>query len=132
MSSAILRLAFLVVVAVGTVAQTEIPCARTYTVRPGDTCDAIAADQGVSSWRRPIPAPSTKIARISFRVRQVICLQRVCLDCNDVHVVAAGDTCTSIADEAGITVPTLEANNPNIAANCDIRAGQVLCVAQSL
>ncbi|KDQ28621.1 hypothetical protein PLEOSDRAFT_1038797, partial [Pleurotus ostreatus PC15] len=146
--------------AVGTVAQTEIPCARTYTVRPGDTCDAIAADQGVSSFQLAASNSCTinedctnifpgQASMSTFT--GVICLQRVCLDCNDVHVVAAGDTCTSIADEAGITVPTLEANNPNIAPNCDIRAGQVsvnphllivspdgttmlqvLCVAQSL
>lgn len=132
MSSAILRLAFLVVVAVGSVAQTEIPCARTYTVRPGDTCDAIAAAQGVSSFQLAA-SNSCTINEDCTNIfpGQVICLRRICLDCNDVHVVAAGDTCTSIADEAGITVPTLEANNPNLGPGCDIRAGQVLCVAES-
>lgn len=55
----------------------------------------------------------------------MICLQRVCLDCDNVHVVADGDTCTSITDEAGISVATLVANNPNLGPDCNIRTGQV-------
>ncbi|KAF9494488.1 hypothetical protein BDN71DRAFT_982189 [Pleurotus eryngii] len=101
---------------VSAVAQTQIPCARPFTVRPGDTCDGISAEQGVSSFQE-----------------QVICLQRVCLGCNDVHVVVDGNTLPSIADRAGISVATLIANNPNLGPDCNLLfPGEVLCVGESL
>ncbi|KAF9493859.1 hypothetical protein BDN71DRAFT_1449732 [Pleurotus eryngii] len=133
MTSSILRLAFLAAVAVCTVAQMQIPCARPFTVRSGDTCDGISAEQGVSSFQLAasnfgvINANCTNISP-----GQVICLRRECLDCNNVHVVAQGDSCTSIADAARISVATLVANNPNLGPNCNLLfPGEVVCVADS-
>ncbi|KAL4259537.1 hypothetical protein AB1N83_009701 [Pleurotus pulmonarius] len=119
--------------AVCTLAQMQIPCARPFTVRAGDTCDGISAEQGVSSFQLAasnfgvINADCTNIFP-----GQVICLRRVCLDCNNVHVVAEGDSCTSIANAAQISVGTLVANNPNLGPVCNLLfPGEVVCVANS-
>ncbi|KDQ28625.1 hypothetical protein PLEOSDRAFT_27036, partial [Pleurotus ostreatus PC15] len=88
------------------------PCARPFTVRPRDTCDGISAEQGLAS--------------IDIYPTNVICLPPVCLGCNSVRVVADGDTCTTIADNAGISVGTLVANNSNLGPDCNrLCPGQV-------
>lgn len=48
------------------------------------------------------------------------------MDCNTVHVVESGDFCAGIAGEAGISVDTLLANNPNVNSGCtNIAIGEV-------
>ena len=57
---------------------------------------------------------------------QEICLGIAGQDCQLTHVVVADDTCVTIAAEAGTTLNTLLANNPNVDANCDnIYPGEV-------
>ena len=47
-------------------------------------------------------------------------------DCDEVHVVAEGDFCASIAAAADIELSTLLANNPNVDADCtNIGIGEV-------
>ncbi|KDQ26319.1 hypothetical protein PLEOSDRAFT_30066 [Pleurotus ostreatus PC15] len=94
----------------------QIPCARPFTVRSGDTCDGISAEQGVSSFQ---------LAASNFGVIDANCTnifpgQATCLNCNNVRVVAPGDSCTSIANAAGISVATLVANNPNLGPTCNL------------
>lgn len=132
MSSAILRLALLAVAAVGAVAQSQIPCVRSYTVQPGDTCDGISANEGVSTFQLAASNPGINNDCSNIFPSQVICLRRACLSCSTVHVVAPGDTCTSIASAAGISVPTLIASNPNLDSGCtNVYPGEVLCVESS-
>ncbi|KAF4574274.1 hypothetical protein EYR36_005607 [Pleurotus pulmonarius] len=122
MTSAILRLAFLAAAAASVVAQMQIPCARPFTVRSGDTCDGISAEQGVSSFQ----LSASNFGVIDANCTNIFPGQRACLNCNNVHVVSGTDTCTSIANTAGISVATLVANNPNLGPNCNLLfAGEV-------
>jgi hypothetical protein len=50
---------------------------------------------------------------------QPLCLGIIGKDCTTTHVVASGDSCSSIAQAAGITFSLLLGNNPNIDDNCD-------------
>ena len=47
-------------------------------------------------------------------------------DCDTVSPIQSGDSCSSIATAANITMATLIANNPNVNANCsNIYPGEV-------
>ena len=57
---------------------------------------------------------------------QNLCLGLVGEDCDTVAPVQSGDSCSSIATAANITMATLIANNPNVNANCsNIYPGEV-------
>jgi hypothetical protein len=57
---------------------------------------------------------------------QNLCLGLVGEDCDTVVPVQSGDSCSSIATAANITMATLIANNPNLNANCtNIYPGEV-------
>ncbi|KAL4258904.1 LysM domain-containing protein [Pleurotus pulmonarius] len=132
MSSVVLRLAFLAAAAVGVVAQSQIPCVRSYTVQSGDTCDGISANEGVSTFQLAASNPGINSDCSNIFPSQEICLRRACLSCSTVHVVESGDTCTSIASNAGISIPTLIASNPNLDSGCtNVYPGEVLCVESS-
>ncbi|KAJ8519996.1 hypothetical protein ONZ45_g3143 [Pleurotus djamor] len=123
----------LALTAVSTLAQVQIPCARPFTVSSGDTCDQIAAAEGISTFQ--ILASNFGIINSdcsNIFPNQVICLRRACLDCSTIHVVQEGDSCSAIASAAGISVPTMIGSNPNLDAGCtNIYPGEVLCVASS-
>ncbi|PPQ78502.1 hypothetical protein CVT25_011842 [Psilocybe cyanescens] len=107
------------------------PCARNYTVQPGDFCDKISAQQNVSTFQlASVNSGKIDAACDNLTVGEVLCLGLVGEDCTNVHVVVAGDTCASIALQAGISTATVLANNPNVNADCsNIGIDEVLCVA---
>ena len=57
---------------------------------------------------------------------QLLCLGLDGQDCTTVAVIQAGDSCSAIADNAGIPVTTLLVNNPNVNSECsNIYPGEV-------
>lgn len=123
--------AFVTLASLATVkAQTGGSCTRFYEVKSGDFCDKIAAEQGVSSFQVAAANVGTINAACSnLFVGQIICLARTSLNCSPVVVVESGNTCTSIATQAGITFADVLNNNPNVNPNCsNIFPGLVLCV----
>ena len=57
---------------------------------------------------------------------KLLCLGITGQDCDVVSVVASGDSCTTIADAAGIPLSTLLNNNPNVNSQCsNIYPGEV-------
>ncbi|KZV76394.1 carbohydrate-binding module family 50 protein [Peniophora sp. CONT] len=121
--------AFALFVAQGVEAQVD-NCARNYTVHLGDVCDTIAAQQGVSSYQLESVNNATINADCSnLALGMPLCLALVGKDCQPVHVVESGDTCTSVAEAAGTTVATMVANNPNLGSDCTaLYPGLVVCV----
>ncbi|KAI0317179.1 hypothetical protein OF83DRAFT_173397 [Amylostereum chailletii] len=129
-------------------------CDRTYTVISGDTCDEISAKERVSTCVHPLlsfkPPLTWPWSYFSYQlttanpgvinagcsnlfVGEVLCLGLAGQDCTTVAVVQDGDTCVSIANEAGIALNTLLANNPNVNAQCtNIGVGEVLCTAATI
>ncbi|KJA16071.1 hypothetical protein HYPSUDRAFT_47701 [Hypholoma sublateritium FD-334 SS-4] len=108
----------------------QAACARNYTVQPGDFCDEISAAQNVSTFQlASVNSAIIDPACDNLQVGEVLCLGLVGQDCTDVHVVASGDACDTIASQAGINTTVLLANNPNVNAACsNIYPGEVLCV----
>ncbi|KAF8876142.1 hypothetical protein BD779DRAFT_1475747 [Infundibulicybe gibba] len=112
-------------------AQAQGNCARTYTVKAGDTCASITATQGVSRAQLDSANPG-KINNdcSNIVVGQTLCLGLVGNDCQTVHVVTPGETCATIAAGAGISFDTLRANNANVNSDCsNIFPGEALCIA---
>ncbi|KAI0809192.1 hypothetical protein BC629DRAFT_1590264 [Irpex lacteus] len=109
-------------------------CARNYTVVPGDFCDAISAKENVSSFQLALVNKGVvDSACDNLFPGEVICLGTTGQDCTTNHVIQSGDTCTSIADAAGISFGTLLANNKNVDNACDnIFPGEVLCTASDV
>ncbi|KAK7688036.1 hypothetical protein QCA50_008406 [Cerrena zonata] len=109
-------------------------CARTYTVRSGDFCEAISASQHVSTFQLAnVNKGIIDVGCDNLFAGEVLCLGITGQDCQTVHVVQGGETCDSIAANAGINEALLAANNPNIDKNCDnLGSGEVLCTAWSL
>ncbi|KAG2064198.1 hypothetical protein BDR04DRAFT_1235224 [Suillus decipiens] len=104
-------------------------CARSVTVQPGDTCDSISAKYHVSTYqlakvnKKTINPPCTDLV-----AGEVICLGIKGHDCYVTQVVQPEDTCQKIANEAGIPIKKLLANNPNINTDCtNLYSGEVLC-----
>lgn len=122
--------AFVALASLATVKAQNGACIRTYEVKPGDVCDKIAASQGVSTFQ-VIAANVGVIDSFCSNLfpSQIICLARTDLNCSPVVVVQPGNTCNSIAVQAGISPSDLARNNPNISTGCtNIYPGLVLCV----
>ncbi|KAF5367280.1 hypothetical protein D9615_010465 [Tricholomella constricta] len=105
-------------------------CGRTYTVVPGDTCDAISVAQNVSTYQLAVNNPTVNAACDNLFIDQVLCLGIEGQDCSTVRLVVEGDSCGAILSDAGITLDVLRANNPNVDEGCtNIYPGEVLCTA---
>ncbi|TFK33715.1 hypothetical protein BDQ12DRAFT_690789 [Crucibulum laeve] len=125
LSTAVVSLFFVA----GVHAQVASNCTRTYTVQAGDVCDLISAAQGVSTFQlATVNAGVINSDCTNLFVDEVICLATDSQDCSPVHTVATGDTCFDIAVAAGITIPDVVAQNPNVTPDCNIYPGEVLCV----
>ncbi|KIL59766.1 carbohydrate-binding module family 50 protein [Amanita muscaria Koide BX008] len=121
------------------VAQTGLAaqCSRGYTVKEGDICDSISAANQVSTYQLAVINKGVIDAGCTNLVPgQTLCLANVGEDCNNIHVVALGDDCESVQNQAGINSTLLYHNNPQINENCsNIYVGEarflhfVLCVA---
>ncbi|VDC08034.1 unnamed protein product [Peniophora sp. CBMAI 1063] len=105
-------------------------CARNYTVHLGDTCNSIADAQGVSTYQLQTVNNGTITPNCgNLALGMPLCLAVEGEDCQPVHTVVDGDTCTGVADAAGTTVGTLVANNPNLGSDCTaLYPGLVVCV----
>ncbi|KAF7358651.1 Non-Catalytic module family EXPN protein [Mycena sanguinolenta] len=52
--------------------------------------------------------------------------------CTSTYTVVSGDTCTTIASKTGVSIATIEADNPSINSACtNLQIGQVLCLSGS-
>ncbi|KAF9000448.1 hypothetical protein BDQ17DRAFT_1359634 [Cyathus striatus] len=124
-------LALTAVFAVAVKSQTSPSCTRNYSVRLGDYCDLISAQQNVSTYQlATVNAGIINADCSNLFLREVLCLGLEGQDCDQVSVVQEGDSCWAIATAASITVDTLLDNNPNVATDCsNIYPGEVLCVA---
>ncbi|TCD71388.1 hypothetical protein EIP91_010094 [Steccherinum ochraceum] len=106
-------------------------CDREYTVQENDFCDKISAAQNVSTFQlaevnKAVIDPLCD----NLHEGEVICLGVEGQDCTTVHVIAEGEFCFEIAGNAGISLDTLLANNPNVNSDCsNIGVGEVLCTA---
>jgi LysM repeat protein len=98
---------------------------RTYTVKPGDTCQTIAATYRVATGTLTIinallPDCSNLLSD------QKLCLPQAC----DTYLVRQGDTCASIAASFGLTIASLIAYNPAINGGCtNLIAGTNICLS---
>ncbi|CCO32813.1 hypothetical protein BN14_06876 [Rhizoctonia solani AG-1 IB] len=100
---------------------------KTYTVKSGDTCQAIAAAQSVGT-NDLISINSILPGCTSIWVGQVLCLPQTC----QTYTVKSGDTCTTIvnARAADMTYAQLLNWNPTIDAWCsNLIAGNNICVS---
>ncbi|KAF5361125.1 hypothetical protein D9758_009073 [Tetrapyrgos nigripes] len=114
--------------------QSQTQCARSYTVRSGDLCDAISAAQHASTFQLANANQGVINADCSnLAVGMPLCLGDLGKDCSTVTVVKSGDECATIANKAGIPLATLLHNNPNVDADCsNIYPGEVLCTSGQL
>ncbi|KAH8112812.1 hypothetical protein DFH11DRAFT_1511170 [Phellopilus nigrolimitatus] len=116
------------------VAAQEPNCARNYTVQLGDTCDLISAANNVSTFQLAFVNADTVNADCSnLALGEPLCLGVTGQDCNITHVVASGDSCSSIDSAAGIPIDTLLANNKNVFSDCsNVYPGEVSTVSMTL
>ncbi|KAI9507810.1 hypothetical protein F5148DRAFT_980821 [Russula earlei] len=113
-------------------AQARAGCSRNGTVQVNDTCDILAARDGVSTSQTPTRSAVDSQCDNIFPGEN-LCLGLIGQDCTNVTKVQPGDSCVGIARAAGIPVPTLLANNPNIDSQCfNIYSGEVLCTASQI
>ncbi|TFK47429.1 hypothetical protein OE88DRAFT_1738720 [Heliocybe sulcata] len=130
------RLTFAATVAFATMSALaqNVTCSRFYTVASGDTCDAISAKEGVSTYQLAFVNQGTIDATCqNLYVGESLCLGIVGQDCGSVHVFYSGDSCTEVEDSTGVSLSTLLANNPNINAGCtNVYPGEVICTANTI
>jgi len=109
-------------------------CSRTYTIKEGDTCDKISAENNVSTYQLGllndnIIDPDCK----NLHHGDDICIGTLGEDCETTYVVGLGDTCLGIQEAWGINSTILYANNPQINEECDnIYVGEVLCTSETV
>ncbi|KAK7042981.1 hypothetical protein VNI00_008718 [Paramarasmius palmivorus] len=105
-------------------------CTKSYTVKSGDNCDAIAAAQGVSSYQ--ITHLNGQNVCSLLQIDQVLCLADTTYDCQPVYVVKSGDFCFSIADSHGISIAQFLADNPQLDPDtCPVYPGLSVCVSST-
>ncbi|KAF7342671.1 hypothetical protein MSAN_02024900 [Mycena sanguinolenta] len=111
-------------------------CSPTYTVKPGDTCSAIATAKGLTLAELYSYNPSINSGCTNLAIGEVLCLGPGVGSggtCTQTYTVKSGDTCSAIAAHFGLTVSQLLALNPSISSGCtNLAIGQVLCVASAI
>ncbi|KAG8720994.1 hypothetical protein FRC08_016464 [Ceratobasidium sp. 394] len=101
-------------------------CTKTYTVKSGDNCQAIASSNSISFYQLTYLNPSMNCNLLS--IGQSLCLTASQYNCQPIYTVKSGDTCSAIATANKITVDQIIANNPNVGSTCAISVGLSLCV----
>lgn len=96
-------------------------CVRNYTAQPGDTCNSIALANNVSTddlmWVNGMFGwCDDRNLRMTGRRRGPICIPEPC----PIHKIEYGDTCDSIADMYGISMPDLLGWNRLFDDDCEI------------
>ncbi|PPR00072.1 hypothetical protein CVT24_008974 [Panaeolus cyanescens] len=114
-------------------------CTRSYTVKEGDYCDKISATQGVSTFQlAAVNAGTINDECTNLLPGQELCLGNTGEDCTTTYTVVADDTCSGIAEAAGLNSTILFLNNPQINSECDnIYIGEVgfrfvLCTSKTV
>ncbi|KAI0653868.1 hypothetical protein C8Q70DRAFT_1032745 [Cubamyces menziesii] len=108
-------------------------CSRFFQVSSGETCDGISALTSTPSFQLLLNNPSINADCSNLTPGETLCLGLVGQDCTVVHIVQPGDICVNIANEAGIPLSTLLANNPNVNSACsNLEVGEVLCAANQI
>ncbi|EJD43563.1 hypothetical protein AURDEDRAFT_114630 [Auricularia subglabra TFB-10046 SS5] len=111
-----------------TAAPTTTGCTRTYTVKSGDNCNAIAVAQGVSLYQ--LQLLNIANACNNLQIGQVLCLASTSYNCQPVYTVQSDDTCSNIATSHGISLATFLADNPNLdPSTCPLQVGLSVCVS---
>jgi len=105
-------------------------CARSYTIKEGDWCDKISAEQNVSTFQLAAINPQINAACDNLAIGESLCLGTAGQDCNTTYPVQAGDTCEKIASVFWVNTTILYLNNPQINSDCsNIYVGEVLCTS---
>jgi len=116
-------------------------CTKTYTVVPGDYCNLIAGNFGLTLDQLRALNPALDAACDLF-VGDVLCVSdtpstttsstvpTATPTCVQTYTVVPGDYCYKIATQFGITLDQLRSYNPSLDAACDLFVGDVLCVQQ--
>jgi len=108
-------------------------CSRSYTVKAGDICDTISANNQVSTYQLAAINPSIDAGCDNLLPGETLCLGTDGADCSDTYLVTADDICETVAAKNNINTTILMVNNPNINDGCtNIYPGEVLCVADFL
>ncbi|QRV91840.1 LysM domain protein [Ceratobasidium sp. AG-Ba] len=103
-----------------------ITCTKTYSVKSGDNCQAIASANSISYYQLTYLNPSMNCNALS--IGQSLCLTSAQYSCQPIYTVKSGDTCSAIATANSITVNQIITNNPNVGSSCAISVGLTLCV----
>ncbi|KAF5337649.1 hypothetical protein D9758_013017 [Tetrapyrgos nigripes] len=111
------------------VAYVAASCTKTYVVKSGDSCDAIAAAQGVSSFQI---SHLNNNPCSTLQIGQTLCLADTTYDCQPIYVVQSGDDCFDIANNHGISLSQFLADNPQLDPNtCPITVGLSVCISKT-
>lgn len=105
---------------------TSTACVATYAVVDGDTCNTVAQNNGVSTFRL-LTANGISLDCSNFPYPGAsLCIPPSC----DTYTVALNDTCDSIVTgQAGMSSPQLLAWNPDINNMCsNLIVGNLICV----
>ncbi|KAG9081271.1 hypothetical protein FRC06_005679, partial [Ceratobasidium sp. 370] len=94
-------------------------CTNTYTVASGDTCTTIPQKNNISSYQLRRLNPSLNCELLS--VAAPLCVADSTYNCQPVYTVKSGDGCWDIANNHGIDLNQLIADNPQIGDNCAIQ-----------
>lgn len=95
-----------------------------YTVKSGDTCEAIATSNSVATGTL-ITVNQLDPGCSDLQIGQVLCLPQVCSQ----YVVQSGDTCDSIAGAYGISLLQLQTWNPTLNQACtNLISSDNICV----
>ncbi|KAL0571626.1 hypothetical protein V5O48_010333 [Marasmius crinis-equi] len=106
-------------------------CTKTVTIESGDTCDAIAGRNFISTYTIQNINPAGTCS--SLVAGQQICVNSPSNKCVSVYLVSGTEGgCTNIATSHGITFARLRELNPNVDADCtNIYPGESLCIASN-
>lgn len=102
------------------------PClsGKTYTVKSGDNCEAIAEANSVATGTL-ITINQLLPTCTDLSIGQSLCLPQTC----SIYKVQSGDTCNKIASSTGISLLQFQIWNPSINQACtNLQAGTNMCV----
>lgn len=110
----------------------DTACTRQYTVQRGDTCDKIGQKTLTSTYQiMALNLPQSGPDCYNLQIGAKLCLGRFGNDCQMVHRATGSDSCESIAAHYGVSVATLQENNPTL--DCDVvYDGLMLCTLDGL
>jgi len=105
-------------------------CTLSYTVKSGDICDSISANNDVSTYQLAVLNPSINPGCTNISPGQTLCLGTTGYDCTPTYKVKLNDDCDVISSTNQINTTVLTLNNPQLNADCsNLYVGEVLCVA---